>query len=174
MGKSYEHANAARQLEPESAEALGCYGTLLLKDGEIDDAIAVLQKASTLNPQNYLIHNNLAYAYDFKGDKSSYYQVSKTLYQLRPNFKNARRVFAAYHNKNGLAIGISLATVMLIATIFRIQALFVLPGVIVILGIFISIEQLIDKKYAQFRRSGTLTFIFAAAIIALYWIMISE
>jgi tetratricopeptide (TPR) repeat protein len=174
VDKSYGQAKTARDLEPDSADAVGCYGTLLLKEGKINEAIPILQKASALNPQNYLIHNNLAYAYDVQGDTSRYLEESKTLYRLKPNFKNARGVYGAYVKNYPWVVRIGVAVMILTATIFRIQALFVILGLAVLLNVFVSIQLLMQKKDAEFRRLATVTLIFGLAILTLYLISMSK
>lgn len=172
--RGYEHAKTACDLEPDSADALGCYGTLLLKDGKVDEAIPVLQRASTLDPQNYLIHNNLAYAYDGKGDTNSYLQERRTLYRLRPNFKNARGVYGAYVKNYPGVVRLVGAVMILSATILRIRALFMILGLVVILNVFVLIQLLMEKKYSEFRRLATVNSIFGLAILILYLLVMPE
>lgn len=95
---SREEAKTGYQLDPESAEVLGCYGAFLLIDRKYEEAIPVLEKAVKINPTSYNIYNNLAAAYSHKKDKGKVFEQAREMYRLRPSLYTTIGLVIAFLN----------------------------------------------------------------------------
>jgi tetratricopeptide (TPR) repeat protein len=86
--KSREEINIALTIDPNSADALCCYGTILLANNRIDESLEYLERAASRNPSLYKAQLNLAVAYGRKKDSKKVFRQSFTIFFLRPTIKN--------------------------------------------------------------------------------------
>ena len=89
------------QLDPESANVICCYGTVLLKEGQIPEAIRYLENAVLRDPDLYLAHHNLSVCYQSTGDYKKYYYHEKELYRLKPNIRKCDCLWSSDGSRMG-------------------------------------------------------------------------
>ena len=92
---SRKEAEIALRLEPNSSEALCCYGILLVLENKPKDAIEYLTKATQIDPSNYLAHYNLGVCYYQIGKKNNYFRQRKIMLGLKPSIRNLARLLVA-------------------------------------------------------------------------------
>ena len=95
--EAIEHAQAAVQLSPESADAHGVLGAALGRSGRLDDAITHLQAALQLNPRLRQAHFNLGNIFMQRGDMAQAVTHFESEVALYP-------AFAEGHNNLGNAL----------------------------------------------------------------------
>src|SRR5258708_27908172 len=93
--EGHKEAVVALGLDPNSFEALNCYGTILLAEGRYDEAASFLYKATEINPNSFATHQNLAIAYEKKADLRRYLEETKIVFRLRPSIQNGLLYFLA-------------------------------------------------------------------------------
>lgn len=125
--KSREEAKIAYQIDSNSAEVLAVYGSLLFRDNDLDDAIAVLEKAVQLNPNFYAAHHNLSHAYLRKKDLKGHYIHNKEIFRLRPSFATGLRFIFAYMNAIRPILNFVSLLVTIIALVTKFWLLLILP-----------------------------------------------
>ncbi len=83
------------EITPDDARYFVFYGTFLVQDGDIKDAIPYLQRAHALSPDKQSIIFALAGAYLEEQDYKDAELVLKTAYELDPSYDAARMTYAA-------------------------------------------------------------------------------
>lgn len=71
--------NAILELYPDHVESMSNISISYVSEKEYDKAIAILQKALKLNPEDYIVITNIAQAYKLKGDKPNAIKYYKQL-----------------------------------------------------------------------------------------------
>ncbi|MCE9644778.1 MAG: tetratricopeptide repeat protein [Chloroflexi bacterium] len=99
---SRSEAEIALELDPNSACAICCYGTLLVFERNYKDAISYLSKAISVEPKLYLAHYNLSVCYQEMNDFAGQYRQVKTLFKLKPNLRNFATLTGMYLSSHRL------------------------------------------------------------------------
>jgi tetratricopeptide (TPR) repeat protein len=157
----------ARRLGPELPETLLCYGTVLLAENDVDDAIEVLQKAIQAAPKNRNAHYNLSLAWYRKGRMDQYLAEKQVVWQLQRSFRSFAELLLAYGIKHRTAAGVILASSLILAIIFNFPYLLLLPlleaTAIVLSGVLLIF-------WRQWR-SGVLMLLYAAGLYILLYVI---
>lgn len=162
---SREEIDRALRLDPNSAEALCCYGTLLLEDNEVDKATQYLTRAIEIQPAMYLAHYNLAVCYQRKADTSRYRSQIMKIFQLKPNLVNLIRLLVAQLATNPLllAIVLLLPAVLFIA---KVRVFILVHVLLLIVYVAAGILMIRDKQVAVAYRNFAIA-LFLALLDAL-------
>src|SRR5260221_5457212 len=88
IAKARENMQLAYSISPDNAEVLTTYGSFLLFDKKMDDAVGLLEKSIQIDPSNYAAYNNLAVIYSTKRKRAKVLLCAKEMYKLRPSQKN--------------------------------------------------------------------------------------
>jgi tetratricopeptide (TPR) repeat protein len=97
--KSRKEAEIALSLDANSAVVLGCYGTSLLADNKLDEAISYLEKSVKVDNTDYVFHYNLAIAYSKDKRWGETIRELKNVYRLHPSVRTSFQIVIAYINK---------------------------------------------------------------------------
>jgi tetratricopeptide (TPR) repeat protein len=81
-----EKFNEALKIAPDNPPALQAKGYLLLRQGNIDEALTLLQKSANNNPEYEWAHYGLALAYWKKGNSASALDEVRQVLKLDPSF----------------------------------------------------------------------------------------
>lgn len=81
--------------DPNDAQSYHWYGTALFGDGRFKDALAVLDRARTLNPGSSAVASDEAYVQYFTGDRAASIASLKRVTVIDPEFSGAHRYLAA-------------------------------------------------------------------------------
>jgi tetratricopeptide (TPR) repeat protein len=97
--KSRKEAEIALRLDANSPVVLGCYGTSLLADNKIGEAISYLEKSVKVDNTDYVFHYNLAIAYSKDKRWGETITELKNVNRLHPSVKTGFQIVIAYINK---------------------------------------------------------------------------
>jgi Tfp pilus assembly protein PilF len=124
---SWKEIKIAYDLDPDSAEILTDYGTFLLRDGQIDDAIAMLERAAQIDPNFYAIHHNLSYAYLCKKNFKGHYIHKKEIFRLRPSFYNSLQFVFSFINVYSNVLSLIFLIIVAMAFVTKLWLLLIMP-----------------------------------------------
>ncbi len=83
-------AEKAYNIQPESANYADTYGTILLKNNKLTEAVSILSKAVELAPENKAIQFHLAEAYSLQEDKDKAVLILKKITQASDSFSEKK------------------------------------------------------------------------------------
>jgi O-antigen ligase/tetratricopeptide (TPR) repeat protein len=94
------------ELVPNDARGQIFYASFLDRFGRYDDAIKQYEKALELSPKKQAIYFGLIGAYLNKGENKKALELAKSAFELAPEYKDARKIYAAtaiYNKDEALA-----------------------------------------------------------------------
>jgi predicted Zn-dependent protease len=97
--ESRKEAEIALSLDSDSAGVLGCYGTSLLADNKLNEAISYLERSVKVDNSDYVFHYNLAIAYSKTKRWGETIRELKEVHRLHKSFKTGFQIAIAYINK---------------------------------------------------------------------------
>jgi tetratricopeptide (TPR) repeat protein len=95
------HLERALALRPDSPDYLLHYGLLLAQFGELEQAIAIIEKARKLDSGNPLTHFNLGRLYRQSGNMGKALEELETAVRLRPSLARAYYQLAIMYRQAG-------------------------------------------------------------------------
>lgn len=143
IDKSREEIGIAYALNPESPDVLASYGTLLLTDNKLEEAIFYLQKANNLNPQTYNVHYNLAVAYTRLGNHYEALSHVAALQKIHPSTENTFRLVIAFMNRWKLfrPLWMMIFSILVASILFKNTMLYIVTafifGMVFVLGVYL-------------------------------------
>ena len=148
-------AQKTYELNPNSAESLTCYGTMLLVDKDWDRSIEILSKAIAIDSSYVWAYNGLALALFQKGDARNAFKQTKRMFLALPTIKTGAKLISAFHQAYPYVI---LAAVALHSIYYLLPPLFY-----VIYGIWISIRLVLTKQL----KSGTIGIVYSILMLTI-------
>ncbi len=85
LASSKEEAKAAIEIAPLSWEPIFLWGTILCYENKTDEGINYLEKASSIESNEWSLYNNLAIAYFKKRNYKKYYWALAEMNRIRPS-----------------------------------------------------------------------------------------
>lgn len=146
ISKSKAEIELAYTMAPANSEVLTAYGSLLLFDKKLDNAITFLEKALENDPNNYIAYNNLAVIYTAKRDRAKIYFAAKEMYRLRRSLKNLVRLTIAYmnHTKLSSVLAVAIFILMIVSALTHTWWMLILAVAVAvmpfILGLYLRIS----------------------------------
>ncbi|NWF91118.1 MAG: tetratricopeptide repeat protein [Ignavibacteriaceae bacterium] len=147
--KSRKEAKIAYELDNNSPDALCCYGTMLVFDGEFDSAIQMLEKATKIDSTIYVAHNNLAFAYSQKKNLKRQLHHVGIMFRLRPSIRNAIRYLGALIGAYSLMFSIALFVIMILAYLTKYKLLLIFPLITIVLSILSFFVLAIKRQWKE-------------------------
>ena len=83
----------------EKSREIGDRGVRLFQEGKIDEAVALMREAISINPFHEQVHSNLGYALIVKGRFKEAIHVLEHVLSFSPYREEAQRYLSTAHNK---------------------------------------------------------------------------
>lgn len=148
--ESLAEAITAYALQPDSDKVLGCYGTILLADKKVEEAIPLLLRALSINPKNKSARNNLAIAYQWDGNYKQYISAMIYIFKQKPSLRNFFKLLSAYQQRYALAFTVVTLLVFPIAYMFDFKILLIIPAYVALKGWWLSYQFLQNRQFRKF------------------------
>lgn len=150
MKNSRDEANIALSLNPDSPEALCCYGILLVMNREFKDAIEYLKRSIEVDSNMYLAHYNLLVCYYNIRDYNNSYNQAKMLFKLKPNLRNIFNLFGMYLATNAL-LRVSIFIVPVILCWIGYKIALVIHGLMILMYIPSAIQTYKNREMQRLK-----------------------
>lgn len=167
LDASRREALEARRLGPELPEVLLCYGTVLLAEGDLENAVAALERAVELSPQNRNAHYNLSLAWYRKGSIDRYLSEKQAIWRLDRSGRSLLELVLAYGIRHRIAVGSILAGSLILAVVLR-KPYLLLLALLEAATVLFSGAILV---YWHQWRSGVLMLLYGTGICALAYVI---
>lgn len=134
---SWREVKKAYEMDPNSFQVIMTYGTLLLMDHQLENAIPLLERAAQINPNSYILHFNLSQAYLQKNDLKGHYLHNREIFRLRPTFAKGLRFVFSYINLIKPILNATFLLTILLAIVTRSWLILIIPfsySVVMIIG----------------------------------------
>src|SRR5258708_15826428 len=128
-------ARLAIEAAPMDWETNFWWGTLLVDDNKIEEGLLLLEKAASLETNNWSLYTNLAWAYQKKGDLKKNLQTLRHMNQLRPKLSVSLLLQFANIFDRGIWVLVIHYLLIVLALLFNQQAFLLLPAIIDILWV---------------------------------------
>jgi tetratricopeptide (TPR) repeat protein len=148
--ESLAEAVTAYTLQPSSDQVLNCYGTILLADKKMEEAVPLLKQALSINPQNKSALNNLAIAYQWSKNYKQYLSVMRSIFEQKPSLRNFFKLLLAYQQRYAMAFTVVTLLSFPIAYIFDLKILLAIPAYVVLRGYRLSYQFLQNRQFRKF------------------------
>jgi tetratricopeptide (TPR) repeat protein len=136
LEEGYEEAKNAYQLDPNSWEALECYGAFLRAMERYDEAFFILQKSLEINPKSSIAMFNLGLMYRQKKDYKKYTDLLKTVFFLEPTIKNGFRLASAFSARYTILFAIFVLIALALSLALKIVFLLFISSIPLLIPIF--------------------------------------
>src|SRR5229473_3904836 len=123
MDECKKEAEVAIEAAPSDWEANFWWGTLLVDKNKIDEGLVFLEKAVSMESNNLYLYNNLATAYQKKGDLKKYHYVLTQMNRLRPSFIGSLLLYLGNVATHAIWVLLIHYLLILLALMFKLQLL---------------------------------------------------
>ena len=167
--KCYQLAEKAYALAPDLPETLACFGFTSLLLNKNEQAVKFLQRALSISPSEWEIHNNLSIAYTRLNKFEEAYRETLVIYKLKPSLKMGIMLMLSF-----MAIDrvIKSSRVILFGSIFA-ALLLTSSSLLLIPAIYASL-MLVGGIYALMQKStkaGIITILLALVIYLIVFLL---
>ena len=148
--ESKNEAALALQNGSDQCEPNYLWGTLLFLENKDEEAISFLEKASSIDPNNWYVYNSLSIVYGKKRELPKHYYALKQMYRLKPTHLLAFRIhFGEHKNLYSISLGGGVWLLMFSAWLLNIVALLWLPALLSVLFIIFGTLMFIRRGFVR-------------------------
>ena len=148
--ESKNEAALALRISPDQWEPNYLWGTLLFLENKDDEAILFLEKASSIDPNNWYVYNSLSIVYGKNRELPKHYYALKQMYRLKPTRLLAFRIHYGEHRIfYSISLGVFYWLLTYSAMLFKITALLWLPALLSVLFTMFGIIMFIRRGFVR-------------------------